>query len=161
MQRDDESLVNDAEAGPLVVTGLQIAIFHQFQELGVSVSSVIGHSTGEVAAAYAAGYLNLREAVTIAYYYGYVTRKPRDGAMAAVPLGVQQLEGTLTADVVMACENSPSSTTLSGDRAALEETLDLIKKSNAGIKTSLLHVKVAYHSRESKNCSMLSPVLHF
>lgn len=86
--------------------------------------------------------------MTIAYYYGYVTRRNIDGAMAAVPLGVDDLRQFLPEGVVVACENSPSSTTLSGDRAILEKVLDTMKSSRPGIDPKLLHVEVAYHSRK-------------
>lgn len=148
MQKGEEgNLVNEAEVGPPLTTALQIALFLQFQRLGMTESNVIGHSTGEIAAAYAAALLSLEEAMTIAYYYGYSTRHLVDGAMVAVSMGIQELGSFLKEGVVVACENSPLSTTLSGDRVVLEEVLESIKASRSGFKSSLLHVKVAYHSR--------------
>jgi acyl transferase domain-containing protein len=149
---DEAILINTAELGPSITTALQIALFLQFQRLGITPATAIGHSTGEAAAAFAAGYLSLREAVVIAYYYGYVTRHLKNGGMAAVSLSKDEVRGFLEEGVVVACENSPSSTTLSGDWPALERVLESINLAHPAIKPSRLHVDVAYHSRKYYIC---------
>ncbi|KAG7414885.1 Highly reducing polyketide synthase FUM1 [Fusarium oxysporum f. sp. raphani] len=81
-----------------------------------------GHSSGEVAAAYAAGAISSEEAITIAYYRGYVNQQyTRDGGMAAIGMGAQEVTPYLVEGVTVACENSPQSVTLSGDKGALGE----------------------------------------
>ena len=127
---------------------MQIALYHQFERLGVVPESVIGHSSGEIAAAYAAGYLNLKDAMIVAYYYGHVTSKKQlNGAMAAVNLSVDQVNGFLLDGCVVACENSPTSTTISGDADVVEHVMSAIKASNPDVSARKLRIDVAYHSR--------------
>jgi len=68
--------------------------------------------------------------------------------MAAVGLGAEELRPYLIEGVVIACENSPNSTTISGDREALEALVATIKKESPDVFIRALHVDNAYHSRE-------------
>lgn len=54
-------------------TVVQIVLFHLIRAAGVSFQAVVGHSSGEIAAAYAAGRITRDDAVKIAYYRGYFT----------------------------------------------------------------------------------------
>ncbi len=104
----------------------------------------------EIAAAYAAGGLSLEQAVVSAYYRGYVTtRQTRSGAMAAVGLGEADVLPFLAAvpGVVVACENSPNSTTISGDSEQVDKVIVAIKESSPDVLARKLKVDMAYHSR--------------
>jgi len=68
--------------------------------------------------------------------------------MAAVGLGADQVRQYLIKGVVIGCENSPNSTTISGDRAALETLVATIQKESPDVFIRALHVDNAYHSRE-------------
>lgn len=115
-------------------------------------AAVVGHSSGEVAAAYAAGLLSLEEAITVAYYYGQAAKRSgSDGAMAAVGLGVAGVSEFLRPGVVVACENSPTSTTISGDSHALDEMLVAVKAEKPDVPVRKIKVDVAYHSRRCSN----------
>lgn len=107
--------------------------------------------TGEIAAAYAAGHLNAKEAIAIAYYRGLaVSDIKQNGAMMVVGLHyktVDQIIGHcgLSADVRVACVNSPASTTISGKAEAVKSLLDVFQERN--IFARLLRTdKRAYHS---------------
>lgn len=131
-------------------TALQIAIFRQLKRLGVIPTAVVGHSSGEIAAAYAAGLISLEFAVKAAYYRGLVSSKSttRDGSMAAIGLGAKEVARLLPEGVVVACENSPHSTTISGDRALVEQTVSTIKAVKPDVFARMLKVDMAYHSRK-------------
>ena len=108
---------------------------------------MVGHSSGEIAAAYAAGYISLEFAITAAYYRGFVVKDGgAAGAMAAVGLGEAHLSDILSDRVTLACENSPDSTTISGDRKSVEDAVAFIQKSKPGVFARMLKVDVAYHS---------------
>ena len=108
-----------------------------------------GHSSGEIAAAYAAGYLSMGEAIVIAYYRGRVmTKQTRQGAMAAIGLGANDVRKYLGEGVVVACENSPNSSTISGDKERVVEAVDAIQAELPDVLARLLKVDMAYHSRE-------------
>lgn len=154
---DPTSLVNCPEVAPTICTALQIAVFHQIQRLGVLAKVAIGHSTGEIAAAYASGLLNLESTLAIAYYYGFVTRNCLNGSMATATLGPEEIQSYLREGVVVACENSPSSTTLSGDSDILQEVLSSIKKLQPNASTRLVHTNAAYHSRKYSSDTTVVP----
>lgn len=119
----------------------------------------MGHSSGEIAAAYAAGHISLEYALSAAYYRGYITKNcgGSDGAMAAVGLSAAELSPFLRPGVCIACENSPSSTTISGDREVLASVLASLKTEMPDVFARLLKVEMAYHSRTFLNPSLLFP----
>lgn len=151
------SRVDRAELSQPLCTALQIALFRHLERIGVSAEAVVGHSSGEIGAAYAAGFLTLEYAVALAYYRGLVTTKQTvAGSMAAVGLGAQDATHFLKDGVVVACENSPSSTTISGDRDAVEEVVAAIKDAQPDTFARALKVDMAYHSRESSHLKACS-----
>ena len=149
MKPVETSLVHEASLSQPLCTALQVALFNRYATLGLRPTAVVGHSSGEIAAAYAAGYISMEEAIVVAYYRGYVTTKQtRDGAMAAVGLGAHELSSFLREGVVLACENSPKSSTISGDRTKVLEVVEAIKKEFPEILARPLKVDMAYHSRK-------------
>lgn len=147
------SLIHTAELAQPLSTALQIALFnllkHIYQE---DAAAVVGHSSGEIAAAYAAGGLSLKQAMVLSYYRGYVAARNErdDGAMAAVGLGEEALAPYLEghSGVVMACYNSPQSTTISGDGAQVDQIVASIKAAEPDVLARRLVVDQAYHSRK-------------
>jgi acyl transferase domain-containing protein len=152
---DTESRINSAELAPPLTTALQIAIFRCLERLSVIPNTVVGHSSGEIAAAYAAGLLSMDEATIIAYYYGQAAAKSAEGGvMTAVGLGVNEVSEFLSSGVVVACDNSPSSVTLAGHDEAIDQVLIAIMSAKPGVSTRRLKVEAAYHSRRSYHCNV-------
>ena len=87
----------------------------------------MGHSSGEIAAAYTAGLLSAAQAITIAYYRGYVVGKAKyKGLMVAAGISpttasILLEDKMLASQLTIACINSPESVTISGESAAAEE----------------------------------------
>ena len=119
-------------------------------------AAVVGHSSGEIAAAYAAGALTRDAAIILAYYRGYAIKQCKaEGGMAVVGLGRCNLTPTLTKGLTIACENSPYSVTVSGDKDRLSTFLLSFKNQHPEVFVRQLHVDVAYHSGETiamENC---------
>ncbi|KAJ5952535.1 polyketide synthase [Penicillium vulpinum] len=144
--------LREPEFSQPLVTALQLCIVAILETWGVKPQSVVGHSSGEIAAAYAAGFLSRSDAIIAAFYRGRaaVNRKAEaEGniGMLAVGLGVEALTPYLTKyelDAWIACFNSPSSLTVSGRLAALESLKDDIQAD--GHFARLLQVDLAYHS---------------
>lgn len=117
------SRINEAEFSQPLCTAIQIGIVELLAHWGVTPIVTVGHSSGEIAAAFAAGLISATEAIIVAYYRGLVVRDLNtNGAMLAVGLGaedVQQYIEGFEGKVVIACYNSPSSVTLSGDLDAI------------------------------------------
>ncbi|KAF9888394.1 hypothetical protein FE257_008672 [Aspergillus nanangensis] len=118
-----------------------------FASVGVHPTAVVGHSSGEIAAAYAAGAISAVEAITIAFYRGQVTLlQSRRGSMAAIGMSSEEVQEYLEPGAIVACENSPTSVTLSGDANIVDLVVSRIKNAQPGILAKLLQVDKAYHS---------------
>jgi acyl transferase domain-containing protein len=128
---------------------LQIALVDLLSTWKISPSAVVGHSSGELAAAYAAGALSASDALIAAFYRGQVCKTPKKiGGMAAVGLGKEDVRPYLASGVRIACENSGSSVTISGDLEVLEEVMSKLKEARPDTLVRKLQVKAAYHSRK-------------
>lgn len=153
MRDEKKSRVNEASLSLPLSCAIQLALVDLLASWGIRPTAVTGHSSGEVGAAYAAGAINLREALAIVYVRGALTQglvqsKQVRGGMLAVGLGPTEAEPYLTrsgrGEVVIACVNSPASVTMSGDVDAIE---DIQAALNAdGVFARRLKVEAAYHS---------------
>lgn len=157
--RSPEHLRRPEFAQPLA-TALQVAMLAVLRHWGVRAECVVGHSSGEVAAAYAAGLLTRDQAIKIAYFRGLAAKQtppPTEPVgMMAVGLGGDAVRpylelvntpggGSEEEVVQVACFNSRSSSTLSGTLKALEIVRDALKRD--GHFARMLQVDMAYHSR--------------
>ncbi|KAL2193905.1 polyketide synthase [Corynascus similis CBS 632.67] len=154
LNRDQNtSRVNQLDYSTPVCVAVQIALTELLRAWGIRPTAVTSHSSGEIAAAYAAGALDLRSAMTIAFARGGLASEgnrqfARKGGMVAVGLGAKDSDKYLSrvsnGKVVLACENSPSSITVSGDVCGLDQLEDLLKNDN--IFARRLKVDAAWHS---------------
>ncbi|GFF30084.1 lovastatin nonaketide synthase [Aspergillus udagawae] len=155
LQCNDPDRLKEADVAQSLCAAVQIGVVNILREWGVKPSSVIGHSSGEIAAAYASGAIPAEVAISIAYLRGRTIRSSRsNGAMAAVGLGREQIKPYLREGVVVACENSPQNVTISGDQKAINEVVEEIQASDE-IFCRLLAVNVAYHSPHMKDLGEL------
>ncbi|KAI1375107.1 hypothetical protein F4677DRAFT_455044 [Hypoxylon crocopeplum] len=130
-------------------TAVQIGILDLLESWNIRPKIVIGHSSGEIAAAYAKHALNSAAAMRIAYFRGLLTsRASQKGSMAAVGLGVEAAEKYISqvsrGRIVVACINSPSNVTVSGDVDGIDELLEFLQAED--IFARRLRVSTAYHS---------------
>ena len=147
---DAKDIINKAEFAQPLSTALQVALVNLLAKCGVTPGAVIGHSSGEIAAAYTAGAITMAEAIICGYLRGLVAkRQTSTGGMAAVGMGRDAVSPYLIDGVQVACENSPKSVTISGDTDALEKTLEAIKAREPDVFLRRLHVDIAYHSRRA------------
>lgn len=154
-----ESQLRQAAIAQPLCTALQIALVDLLTTcLNVSLHCVVGHSSGEIAAAYAAGRLSRRDAILVAYYRGrfaYLAGGGHDGTraggMLACALSREQAEAFVTAHntttrgtLCVAASNSPTLTTLSGDLDAVISAVEALQAQNTFARR--LNVDTAYHS---------------
>ncbi|KAJ5952428.1 uncharacterized protein N7479_010841 [Penicillium vulpinum] len=134
-------------------TALQIALVDLLKSWGIRPASVVGHSSGEISAAYAAGMYDLEGAMALAYWRGKMTSLLKSsfpflkGTMIAIGTSretVQLILKTLSGYATVACVNSPSSVTVSGDVSAINE-LEKVLEDNK-LFNRRLKIDVAYHS---------------
>ena len=135
--------INESSISQPTTTALQIGLVDLLHSLGIKASFVIGHSSGEIAAAYASGILSQATSLRAAFYRGKIGGA--SGSMLSVDLNEKDLLKYVQSEAVsIACVNSPKSTTVSGYKHAifsLKEELD-----RCGISNQILNVKNAYHS---------------
>lgn len=160
LQQDEEAFdIHDPEYSQSAATALQMGAYDLLQDIGVKVALVVGHSSGEIAAAYAAGALSLRSACRVSYFRGKcastlkrdMASKP--GAMMSVELSESEARRALASfgtshpgqDVPhIACINSSSNVTVSGDEASID--LIQVTLTSQQVHTRKLSTGVAYHS---------------
>ncbi|RYP44955.1 hypothetical protein DL768_008640 [Monosporascus sp. mg162] len=158
LSKGKESIVGKAHISQPVCTAIQLGLTALLSSWGVHPSMVLGHSSGEIGAAYAAGAISIDDAMAVAYYRGQVASKMKEkhpglrGAMLAVGAGSDDVKLIIKhlglENVTVACENSPSSATISGDEDAIDAlAAELHSRS---IFNRKLRVDVAYHSSHMK-----------
>lgn len=141
------SRVYEAEFSQPLCTALQIALVDALASIGVKPAAVVGHSSGEIAAAYAAEGLTAKEAIIVAFHRGASTKgRTERGGMAAVGLSWEEIQQYLVPGIVAACDNSPKSVTISGDADKLDSIVAFIKKAHPEVPATILKVEKAYHS---------------
>lgn len=142
-----KSRVHIAEFSQPLCTAVQIALVDTLAALGIHPDAVVGHSSGEIAAAYAAGALTAEEAIIGAFYRGLVTNhQKKAGAMAAIGMSWKETEKHLVTNVAIACDNSPKSVTISGDIDKVDTVIAQIQKLQPDVMARKLKVDKAYHS---------------
>jgi myxalamid-type polyketide synthase MxaD len=127
-----QSRLNDIAIIQPALFAIQVALAALWRSWGIEPQAVVGHSMGEVAAAYVAGALSLEDAVRIICCRSrLVTRTVGQGAMVAVELSLEETRRALVDyedRVSIAASNSPTSTVLSGDPATLAAIVDQLQR---------------------------------
>ncbi|KID62105.1 polyketide synthase, partial [Metarhizium brunneum ARSEF 3297] len=151
----ETSRINEAALSQPCCTAIQIGLVDLLETWGIRPALVCGHSSGEIAAAYAAGIMTAQDCLKVAYFRGHLVKRLKEkkpelsGGMLAVGLSVGEAQKYLDNDatcekVVVACVNSPASITLSGDEAVLSSIQETLAA--RGVFNRKLAVDVAYHS---------------
>ena len=134
------------------LTCVQIALAEQLQAWGVVPHAVVGHSMGEVAAAYVAGALTMEDAVRVIVTRSrLLARIAGHGAMALLDLDESETNERIAgiADrVSVAAVNGPRSTVISGDPATIDNLL--AELDDEGVFCRRVKVDVASHSAQTE-----------
>ena len=136
---------------------IQCALLELLKTWGVYPDCVVGHSSGEVAAAYASGALSLEEATRLVYHRATLQQRTAgSGRMLAIGLDLPGVEGLLDElemafrpgerppAVEIACENAPASVVVCGKQAALEPVMAELARRR--LQNQLLAGNIAFHS---------------
>ncbi|QQK40270.1 polyketide synthase [Penicillium digitatum] len=146
------SHINQPDRSQSICCALQIALVDLLASWGVHPKATVGHSSGEIGAAYAAGFLTHEDAIRVAYFRGILSlrlsQNGRRGGMLAAGISAANAQEYINTmplgSVVIACVNSPQSVTLSGDTDRIEQLEKLIQADKLFARK--LRVQTAYHS---------------
>jgi acyl transferase domain-containing protein/NADPH:quinone reductase-like Zn-dependent oxidoreductase/acyl carrier protein len=151
LSRDEaDSLLGETEIAQPALFALQVALAALWRSWGIAPAAVVGHSVGEIAALHVAGVLSLPDAVRVVAERGKIMQAATGlGRMAQVALdeaGAAEAVRPSGGRLSVAALNGPRSAVLSGDTAALEETLAALAA--RGVSHQLLPVRYAFHSAQ-------------
>ncbi len=143
-----DSRVSDTRIAQPAIMAIQIALVELWRQHGVEPAGVVGHSIGEVAAAYTAGALTLEQAVQVIFHRSRGQHAATGkGKMLAVGVSLPEAEALIAgvADrVSIGAVNGPRSIALSGDEEPLQEIARKLEE--ADIFNRFLSVNVPFHS---------------
>lgn len=161
LERDaKETRLDEPRFGQPLSTAIQLALIDTLSALGIEPTAVAGHSSGEIAASYAAGYLSFENAMKVSYHRGRLTSQLLDretdlqGGMIAVGASSRVVDGYIASlpdseRLTIACYNSPSSVTVSGDMPAIQELSKLLEEES--VFNRVLRTRgAAYHSDQMR-----------
>ncbi|ROT34686.1 phenolpthiocerol synthesis polyketide synthase ppsA [Sodiomyces alkalinus F11] len=150
------SRISQPQISQPATTALQVALVDLLGAFGIKPRSVVGHSSGEIAAAYASGMIDRETAWAVAYYRGLCATAAKvgsasrvEGSMCVLAMSEDQAREYLArtdkqSTVQIACLNSPRCVTLSGDR---DDVQWIVRHARSeGFLARELPVEVAYHS---------------
>jgi polyketide synthase 12 len=133
-----------------VLFAVMVSLAELWKSVGVRPDAVIGHSQGEIAAAYVAGALSLRDAARVVTLRSkLLTALAGPGGMLSIACGAERARDLLAPygnRVGIAVVNGPSAVVVSGDVAALDEITQLCAELE--LRTRRIDVDYASHSVE-------------
>lgn len=149
------SRLADTEIAQPAIFAIQVALLALYQSWGIRPDVVLGHSAGEIAAAYAAEVFSLEDALRIVFHRARLMQHATgQGRMAAVGLSADEAALAITGyedRLAIAAINGPASTVLSGEAPALSDVLATLR--SKGVFSRDLGVNYAFHSHQ------LDPIL--
>jgi acyl transferase domain-containing protein/acyl carrier protein len=142
-----DAFLKDIDVVQPTLFAIEVALAATWRAKGVEPSCVIGHSMGEVAAAYVAGMLSLADAAKVICQRSRLLKRiSGKGAMAVVEMSMNEAETFIAGherELAVAVSNSARSTVLSGNPEALDEVLARLDA--LGIFNRRVKVDVASH----------------
>ncbi|KAK6065016.1 lovastatin nonaketide synthase [Seiridium cupressi] len=159
----DTSHVMEAAYSQPLCTAVQVVLVSMLAQAGVTFNAVVGHSSGEIAAAFAAGFLTAWDAIRIAYYrglFGKIASGPGDSNGSMLAAGTSGADATELCELPtmarygrfnVAAQNSSASVTLSGDQKAIERAQFIFEDEGKFVRK--LMVDTAYHSHHMEPCA--------
>ena len=114
---DDKESMSSMTNKFCATTAIEIALMDVIKALDITPDGIMGHSFGEIAAVYADGGLNVREALLVTYYRGIVTESDKKiprGIMAVVGMSWNEVKKQLPKGVHVVCNNGKDTVVVSG-----------------------------------------------
>lgn len=155
LRTETESQIKRTEFAQPANLMIQLGVLAVLNASGIEPGAVVGHSVGELASAYAAGVLDLKDTLTVCYHRSRLQATCKGtGSMLAVGLSSEQTAPQISRfgnSVSIAAINGPSNVTIAGETDSIMQiAAELTAQS---IFNKVLEVEVPYHS------PMMDPIL--
>ncbi|KAH8306772.1 hypothetical protein KR044_013278 [Drosophila immigrans] len=131
------------------IAAVQVALTDILKALRIEPAGIIGHSAGELGAAYMDGCLTAEQTILAAYWRGKsVLETPGlpKGKMAAVGLSWDEIRQQLPPECYAVCHNSDDNCTVSGPVVAMDATIKKLQESGVFVR-EVSSGGYAFHSR--------------
>ncbi|CAG7929919.1 unnamed protein product [Penicillium olsonii] len=158
---ESTSNVNKTEYSQILCTIVQVALVDLLRFLNIVPKAVLGHSSGEVAAAYCARGIDRKSAWKVSYYRGNMSSMLENtsefkGSMLAVALSEKEANSYIemaakqfdNPKLSVGCINSPKSVTVTGEVVQLDVLKVLLDRDSVFCRR--LKVNLAYHSTQMR-----------
>ena len=147
---EQDSRIDRTDVAQPAIFAVQVGLAELWKSWGIQPSQVVGHSVGEVAAAWCAGIYSLEDAVKIIFHRSRLQNMTGGhGRMLAVGITAREareLIGDHVQRVQIAVLNSPTMVTLAGDTQPLEEIANRLQQS--GQFHRWLRINYAFHTHQ-------------
>jgi len=147
---ESESNIDRTDIAQPAIFALQVGLTALWQSWGIRPAKVIGHSVGEVAAAYAAGVYSLADAVRVIYQRSRLQHTTYGrGRMVAVGISADEAEKAIAEagdQVNLAVLNSPHLVTLAGDAESLQRVVEQLEQQGKFVRW--IRVPYAFHTHQ-------------
>jgi acyl transferase domain-containing protein/NADP-dependent 3-hydroxy acid dehydrogenase YdfG len=140
---DEVQLAETVVAQPLLFA-VEYAMASRLLQLDVPVTTVLGHSLGELVAAVIAGVFTAETGMRVVAARAQAMQAMPPGAMLAVAGGPELVDPLLSAELVIAAMNQPGETVLSGPEPAVAAAAEELARQH--VHTVRLRTSHAYHS---------------
>ena len=148
MNEDNPDNLRRTDVAQPLLFGVQVGITAALRAAGIEAHACVGHSVGEIAAAWGAGAVSLKTAAHIVVARSHQQHRTYgEGGMAALSLDPEMAAAEIAkngGELEIAAINSRSNVTIAGNRAALKQ-LEAVAKSK-GWHYTPLDIEYAFHS---------------
>ncbi|EGC31599.1 hypothetical protein DICPUDRAFT_156533 [Dictyostelium purpureum] len=149
---NDNNTINEPTVAQPSIFMLQVSLYDLYKHWDIKPSIILGHSFGEVSAAYCSGMITLETACEIIYQRSTLQNKTiGSGKMLAIGLNEQQFKDQFSSKyptIEISCYNSPSSIVICGNESEVNEIGQTLKEKQ--VFSTLLGSPSSFHSSKQE-----------